>query len=63
MVKTYNNIDKESLLETIEHECNYINSIDTSTEDAKDKVRRRAEELEMIVCENWSANVMRWIYD
>jgi len=63
MTKTYNNIETERLLRRIEEECKYINSLDTSTEDAKDEVRRSAEELELNIWEYYSNDVSEWVYD
>jgi len=55
----YNNIDTEELLELIKIECEYINSIDTSslTEDVIEDLKEGAGDLETHIWEMWNEDI------
>ena len=61
-VNNFNNINKKDLLEIIAEECDIINSIDTSTEEGKNLIRRRNEELDNIVGEQFDDSIYEWLY-
>jgi len=61
-INNFNNISTE-LIEDITSQVKYINTIDTSTEEGKDDLRREQDELNMMVSEYWSDDVSEWIYE
>jgi len=62
-VNSFNNINKKDLLEIITYECDYVNSIDTSTEEGKNLIRNWWRKNDGIVREQFSEEIYECIYE